>query len=72
MDSAKIYNAANAGGTLKKEDAKLWVSTKFGKQEVRDRLYDVKVDIYPVDANLDDIYSGAVKPIVSLTGGLID
>lgn len=72
VDSAKIYNAANEGGTLKKEDAKLWVSTKFGKQEVRDRLYDVKVDIYPVDANPDDIYSGAVKPIVSLTGGLID
>ena len=72
VDSSKIYNAANEHGTLKKEDAKLWVSTKFGKQEARDRLYDVKVDIYPADANLDDIHSGAVKPIVSLTGGLID
>lgn len=75
-----LYNAANSDPANKPTaSTKLWVSTGFGLKEEKDRLYDVRVDIYenPADATaastqLSGIRANTLKPIVTFTGGLTD
>lgn len=77
---AALYNAADPDPANKPTSStKLWVSTGFGLKEEKDRLYDVRVDIYenPADpaaasTQLSEIRANTLKPIVTFTGGLTD
>lgn len=40
--------------------------------EVKDHLYEVRVDIYRKDVSISDLADADVKPVVSITGGLLD
>lgn len=76
ITASNIYNAAHPSPAVSKDTCKLWVSTGFGIDEERDRLYDVTVDIYPnpddMKTQLNEIHGKSVQPIVTLSGGLMD
>ena len=75
LHSDVIYDAANASLSGPSNATRLWVTKGFGIEEKKDRIYDVTVEIYPnptSDDQLQKIYDKSLKPIVRLTGGLID
>lgn len=79
MNSYAIYDAADNTVAGPDSSTRLWVTKGFGIEEKKDRIYDVIVDIYPNPnaglssaEELEKIFNNSLKPIVELTGGLID
>lgn len=62
-----VLNNTNANQT---EVKKVIAIGKLNEKEAEDRLFDVKVDVYPKNTSITDI--GVIQPIVTMTGGMSD
>lgn len=71
----KVYDPVDQDHSHSNGDPKnykMWISTGFGVNEARTRLYEVRVDIFPTGTGFEAACEKKQSPIVSLTGGLTD